>query len=431
MKTIFLLLISLFLVTCDRDTTVVDSAVKNSYVGAFVYRNFNDQIRFDIEQDTAEYRVFFTSLAQNANRIPLQVVTAKGDSLNFTLKSDLYTYIFKNKLSKDRSLLVGILAVDTVEASYHLNRWTETTNDLPQEEVVTLDSQGINLVGTIWHPVNRSTKAMVIVTSSGSSGRSATRAEALFFAQNGYTVFHYDKRGTGNSQGDWNIATMQDLLKDDINAIEYFSDRTNIPLSHIGIMGSSQGGAKIPYILSEMQQLGYGIAVSCPGSSLLESDLNYWQNNHKIALGDNLQQASELQRMVFEYIAGTTSKVRLESSINANKNASWFNAVWIPNLDEVVIDSKLLFNPLTYFEKVQQPILIVQGMSDEIIPLDSHRKIRDALDRAKNGNFELILLENTNHTMQFVGQSDFKYWSRRNPNYLNTLLDWANQNDIE
>lgn len=40
---------------------------------------------------------------------------------------------------------------------------------------------------------------LIIVTSSGNSDRSASGAEAILFAQRGFTIFHYDKRGTGNS----------------------------------------------------------------------------------------------------------------------------------------------------------------------------------------------------------------------------------------
>ena len=69
---------------------------------------------------------------------------------------------------------------------------------------------------------------------------------------------------------------------DDIQAIEYLSQIEKLPLSQIGIKGSSQGATKVPYILSKLPQLGFGIAVSCPGSSLLESDINYWKNRNKI-----------------------------------------------------------------------------------------------------------------------------------------------------
>ena len=88
-------------------------------------------------------------------------------------------------------------------------------------------------------------------------------------------------------------------MKDDINAIKFFSEKTGISLTNIGIKGSSQGATKIPYILNELESLEYGVAVSCPGVSLLESDLNYWKNRNAEIIGNEIEAATKLQRKVF------------------------------------------------------------------------------------------------------------------------------------
>jgi dipeptidyl aminopeptidase/acylaminoacyl peptidase len=90
------------------------------------------------------------------------------------------------------------------------------------------------------------------------------------------------------------------------------------------------------------------------------------------------------------------------------------------------MDKKLLYSPVQYFEKVQQPILIVQGTMDEIIPPNSHEIISNALKNANNTDYETILLEGASHSMYYVGESDFPYWSRLHPDYLTTIEDWMN-----
>jgi pimeloyl-ACP methyl ester carboxylesterase len=265
---------------------------------------------------------------------------------------------------------------------------------------------------------------LVIVTSSGNADRSASRAEALLFAQRGFTTFHFDKRGTGSSQGDWTAATIEELSLDDINAIRHFSSVTDIQLSDIGIKGSSQGGSKIPYILNELGDLNYGVVVSCPGVSLLESDLNYWKNSNSDAIGNDIEVAQELQRKVFKYIAGELSRADLEKAVKKEKSNPWFTHIWIPNLDEVKIDKKLLYSPVPYFKKVKQPILIIQGTTDEIIPPNSHEIISTALKNANHTDYKTILLEGASHSMYYVGESDFPYWSKLHPDYLSAIEDW-------
>lgn len=426
MNRIIVIFIVFGIFSCNSNSGIIKNEKTGNFSGIFKHGNFSDKILFEIERDSVSFNVFFTSLEQNANRIPFQNVEVKGDSINFKLQSDFYTYTFRNKWIDNYSSLQGSLTVDSIITLYTLERELLDKSNTPKNEEVTFESSGLSLNGTIWYPDNKKGKALIIVTSSGNADRSASRAEAILFAQMGFTTFHYDKRGTGNSEGNWNSATIEELLADDIKAIDYFSNKTGIPLKEIGIKGSSQGATKIPYILSELENLKFGIAVSCPGVTLLESDLNYWRNRNAAAIGNEIDAATNFQRKVFEFIAGKLSRTDLEKAINNEKSNSWFANVWVPNLDEVQTDKKLLYNPIPYFETTKQPILILQGTKDEIIPINSYETISEALIKSDNNNFKTILLEGASHSMYYVGESDFPYWSKLHPDYLTTIENWIN-----
>ena len=255
MKRIIVIFIVFGIFSCNSNSGIKIDEKTGNFSGIFKHGNFSDTILFEIERDSASFNVFFTSLEQNANRIPFQNVELNGDSINFKLQSDFYTYSFRNKWIDNYSKLQGSLTVDTSTTGYTLEKELLDNSNAPKSEEVSFESNGLSLNGTIWYPDNNQGKALIIVTSSGNSDRSASRAEAILFAQMGFTTFHYDKRGTGNSEGNWNIATIEELLADDVTAIEYFSNKTGIPLKEIGIKGSSQGATKIPYILSELKNL--------------------------------------------------------------------------------------------------------------------------------------------------------------------------------
>jgi hypothetical protein len=424
-KGYYYIIVALGLFACSPKPKNMVSDKSGIYGGLFTYGNFSDEVFFEVEQDSAGWQVFFSSLEQNANRIPLQEVDVTDDSISFILQSDFYTYVFKNRWIDQNNKLEGSLFVDTVCVHYILGKDLSHQSRIPRSEEVHFRSNGIELPGTIWYPDIVNNSALVILTSSGNADRSASRAEAILFAQRGHTTFHYNKRGTGNTPGQWTNASMEELAADDINAIVFFSQKTGIPLSNIGIKGSSQGASKLPYILNELENVSYGIAVSCPGVSLLESDLNYWRNRNKKVLGKDIDDASALQRKVFEYIAGERSRTELEEAIEIAKNQPWFAHVWIPVLDEVQTDTKLLFSPIPYFEKTRQDLLILQGSLDEIIPGQSIGMISDALKKAGNSSYETILLDGASHSMYYVGTSDFPYWSKLHPDYIKTIKDWV------
>jgi len=396
------------------------------FKGVFTHGNFTDTISFEIKKDSTEWQVFFSSLEQNAFQIPARNITVKGDSINFILQSDKYTYDFANILNERNTQLAGTLKVDTVVVAYTLKKLNLTNQKGATPQEIYFKSNGLKFGGTIWKPKKPNKKAIVFITSSGGGDRSGSRAEAIYFAEKGFTTFHYDKRGTGVSEGNWESANMEELCSDDINAIHYFREQTGIPIAQIGIKGSSQGATKVPYILNKLKDLNFGIAVSCPGSTLLESDLNYWKNRNRESLGDSSVSATLLQRRVFEHIAGKVSRTELEKVIETEKSKPWFNSVWIPNLDEVQTDEKLLYSGIPYFEKTAQPLLLIQGTDDEIIPINSHEVIAGALEKANNKKNKIVLLPNANHSMYNTGKSDFPYWAILHSDYLKTIDEWVN-----
>ena len=118
----FYILFAIVLASCKHNSANDTTNKKGSFNGTFSYGNFTDKIQFEIEKDSTNYKVFFTSLEQNANRIPLQQINAIGDSINFKLQSDYYTYSFKNKWVDSNEKLQGSLTVDTVTVNYSLEK---------------------------------------------------------------------------------------------------------------------------------------------------------------------------------------------------------------------------------------------------------------------------------------------------------------------
>ena len=400
---------------------------EGSYKGVFNFGNFQSDLGLDIQKTNDQYDIQFTSLDQNAFGIPARDIKIHQDSLKFALQSDSYRYEFKGILLNNNDLSMNLI-VDGKTFDFQLRKVPKVDSDGVKSKDVRFRSENLLLYGTVYYPVKPNGKAIYLVTSSGNNDRSASRAEALMFAQNGFISLHTDKRGTGISDGNWQKADMPTLCNDDILAIQYLSQIEKLALDHIGIKGSSQGASKVPYIMSKLPELMFGIAVSCPGSTLLESDLNYWKNRHKTILSSkHLDLATEMQKSVFQYISGDLSKDQLEVSIEVNKNESWFEYIWIPAPEEVETDLKLNYSPLPFFELVKQPLLVLQGSMDEVIPTSSLRTIKKSIPSNKRSKNKYLMLKGADHSMMFKGESDFPYWQALHPDYTNTMLKWIDQ----
>ena len=414
-----------FLLVLSLSTASSQNNNEDQYSGQFRYGNFSTDLIIDIGHQNGSDQVFFTSPQQNAFRIPAREIVIKTDSIKFVLQSDFYKYEFKGAFKGD-SLDLN-LTIDNAVYPFALSKNTKIDHDQVKSRDIRFRSGNMLLYGTLYFPVKPNGKAIYLVTSSGGQDRSASRDEAQFFARQGYITLHADKRGTGMSDGNWQEASIPELCEDDMNAITYLAETNSMNYSDIGVKGSSQGGSKIPYILSNMPELGFGIVVSCPASTLLESDLNYWKNRTRKELAENeLIEAEKIQRSVFLFIAGELSKEELRTELESVRNDSFMSHVWVPELDSVQTDRKLSYTPVPYFEKIKNPLLVIQGSSDEIIPSQSLKTIRSLTADSNPGN-RYLELEKADHAMMFKGESDFPYWPGLHPDYRNEMMKWLDQ----
>ena len=404
-------------------------SISQTYRGNFEYGNFSTDLIFQISNLQENPEVFFSSPEQNAYGIPAREVQIADDSIKFVLQSDFHRYQFHGKFFQDDLKL--LLTVDNKSFPFALTRSDSDKGTQLKSRDVRFRSDRLLLYGTLYMPEKPNGRAIYLVTSSGDQDRSATRSEAMFFAKQGYVTLHTDKRGTGMSDGNWQTSSIPELCQDDIRAITYLAETSNLRYADIGIKGSSQGASKVPYILSEIPEIGFGIIVSCPASSLLESDLNYWRNRNEGQLGSSdLLQATALQRSVFQFIAGYISRDELESQLSTKQNESWISGVWVPELESVQTDPKLGYTPLPYFNDLKQPILVIQGGEDQIIPSNSLEKIEE-LTVNQNPRNRYLLLDHADHSMMFKGSSDFPYWNSLHPGYRPALIEWMDHMNLK
>jgi len=402
-----------------------------SFTGSIDYGNTSFSYQIKLTETENQARAFFSSMEMNAYEIPCQNTIFHNDSLTFYVISDYYTYEYK--FVQHSMNFKGQLKVYSNETEQLLNtfktdliRENTTESDTIEKQELAFTSNHLKLYGTLWKPKNPINIGLFLVTSSQGNDRSGSNAEAAYFAKLGYTVFNYDKRGTGKSEGNWQSASIEELCSDDKNAIFFFAKTAMLPLSEIGIKGSSQGGIKIPYILAEIPELKFGISISCPGGTLLESDLNHWKNLNVEQIGrENINAATKVQKAGYDFLANNLSYKKLNSIATKYANRDWFKYVWIPD-ENIQKDYKLNFSGLPYFKKISQPVLIIQGLSDKIIPEDSYRIIENALKKSDSKKYEILTFENTTHSMTILNQ-EFPYFQLLSPSYLPAITNWLNQ----
>ena len=94
---------------------------------------------------------------------------------------------------------------------------------------VTFKNGDVTLAGTLTLPSSGNPHpAVIFVHGSGAASRESNRFYADLFARHGIATLIYDKRGVGESTGDWRYVHMNDLTEDALAGVQLLKSRKDI-----------------------------------------------------------------------------------------------------------------------------------------------------------------------------------------------------------
>jgi pimeloyl-ACP methyl ester carboxylesterase len=147
----------------------------------------------------------------------------------------------------------------------------------PGSEVVSFESHGAKLAGTIVWPAGEIRAAVVFVHGSGKQTRSLHWGER--FARDGIAALVYDKRGVGQSGGEYedrlNVGEKNLLLlaDDAAAAVKTLSTHSRLQGKPIGLAGISQAGWIAPLAAKRSSLVRFLVMWSGPVCKVSEEDI--------------------------------------------------------------------------------------------------------------------------------------------------------------
>ena len=113
-------------------------------------------------------------------------------------------------------------------------------------EKIKIPSDGMLITGWLYLPLITEKCPLVVLTNGGGDGSRGVKSFSDFMApvlaHCGIAAFVHDKRGTGESEGDYVKTTYNDYITDAGNCALFLSRHKRINQDLIGVMGASEGG---------------------------------------------------------------------------------------------------------------------------------------------------------------------------------------------
>jgi pimeloyl-ACP methyl ester carboxylesterase len=249
----------------------------------------------------------------------------------------------------------------------------------PLKENITFQNEDVLLKGTLTQPDTTGPYPVVIVAHTSAAG---TRDFGVYqhlvsvLSTCGVAVFLFDRRGSGESTGEFETATFFDLAADIQAAIDYLKLRRDIDPKHIGLWGMSQGGWIAPLTASESADVAFVIAVSAAGVSPAEQ-MNYsaaYELRENGFSDETIEQMLELRGLVNEYCRGNANRSEVQEKLDVVCNEEWFSLAYLNHYlpeDPTVAKwyQELDFDPIPIIQNIDVPILLLYAERDPWIPI--------------------------------------------------------------
>lgn len=258
------------------------------------------------------------------------------------------------------------------------------------EETVHYPNSEITLTGTLLLPEGDGPfPAIVLMHSTGPNNRDYFRQWAHYFAEAGIAALVYDKPGafdsTNPSLPSFRHNSIQDLADAALAGIEYLQSRPEINPEQIGLWSYSNSSWAGPLAASQSDQVAFLIATAVSGmagrqAQAFQEDLN----NYRLYNYPQWAADTSLRYTKFTY----------EFSIFANE---WNMPISPPIRDYW----GLVFDPLTAWQNINQPVLLLNGELDTLVdPVNAVARIQTTLKDAGHTDYTLIVVPKADHRLQ-------------------------------
>ena len=309
-----------------------------------------------------------------------------------------------------------------------------------REEPVRFTNGNVILAGSLFLPPG-SGRHPAVVIFHGSGPQARDNSTAHWFAEQGVAALTYDKRGVGESTGDFREVAFPDLCGDGLAGIEMLKARGDINPRQIGVWGLSQGGWLGPLAASQSKDVAFVIAVSGPGVSPGEQMIFYYGNQLRDQgfSESEIAEASTLRRQVWHYLATGDGYAEAKVLLERGRSKPWYRALQAQAdglfalsesaiLHDPRVCSRLWFkheinyDPTIALRKLSVPALFVFGEADELVPVGTSVEIiRRTLTESGARDFTIKVFPGADHGIRVAGADGGMPLA---PGYLDTMRDW-------
>lgn len=235
----------------------------------------------------------------------------------------------------------------------------------------------------------------------------------------GVSSCRFDKRGSGETGGDFFTATMTQNYDDAQAALKWL--RARKPLAPAFVVGHSEGALHAAHLAAEDPTIAGVVLLACPvrrGEEILT-----WQAKQIVPTLPATTRAM-LRILHIDPLQSqqkALKKVRSSSGGSVRVQGKRLNAGWLRQFMD--------YDPVPVFKQISVPVLVIAGSHDMQIPPEDEQEIKALVQ----GDCDVQIVEGANHLLRLdperVGPRGYKKAVKEpvTPQVLDTIASWISR----
>ena len=336
--------------------------------------------------------------------------------------------------------ITGLIESWEPDVRVHLKRMPPPPPSFRGQEV-TFRKGGVTLAGTLLQPLTPGPHpTIVLLHGSAQPGRMEPfyRSSGILFARQGIAALIYDRRGEGQSTGDAEKATFDDLAADAAAAVASLRTRGDVDPRRVGLVGFSQGGWLAPLAATKTDGVAFLILINGPAVSVEEQEIQRVRETllAEGAAEEDVARAVSYTRKVFNTAYRDGSWEELVAATERAKSAPWAGKVvqLVTSPADLEGWRRQRFDPAPVLRRTKVPVLALFGEWDTVVPPAGNADLlRSLLAEAGNQDVTIKVFPRAGHGLEQPGDlrqgnwrwpSGYWFWGRRAPGYQETVVGW-------
>jgi hypothetical protein len=305
-------------------------------------------------------------------------------------------------------------------------------------ETVRWANGAVELAGTLYLPRGAGPHpALVLVPGWGC----AERSDPLFRAhgrrlagEEGIAVLTYDKRGCGESTGEWRRATLAELAEDALAGVELLRGDPRLRADAIGLLGTSLGGTVALLAATRSDDVAFVATLSLSTRSpvehrhfIVEETLRWkgWPDEVAAAAG-------ELDRRIARTYRTGRGWEEIGAALEGVRDEPWFGDSGLslhpepPGTWEWYRDLPMDLENLPLLERLEIPHFAAQGEEDWLVPGPREAEILRAVQRERAKDWSVVTIPGAEHGLRARSRWPLGGWTWPE-SYWRALGSWLDE----